>query len=82
MQEILLWLVKNDNLLLNVALFFTIAMVVIVAILLIIWIMAEKSDLPELFFRILGAFAIMDGVGTVVTPITRKVVSLHNQGKK
>jgi len=77
----LLWLAKNNKTIVNVSLFFTMAMISIVATLLMIFFVG-REDLPTFFFRVLGAFAILDGVGTVVTPIIRKVVSLHNNPSK
>lgn len=78
----LLWLVRTKELPVDISLFFTITMVCIVAILLTIWIIGtDNFDLPPLFYRVLGAFAILDGVGTIVTLIIRKVVSLQNNSK-
>ncbi len=81
----LLWLAKNGKLIVDVSLFFTIGMVCIVGGFLVFLVLFyEEIELGELFFRTLGAFAILDGVGTVVTLIVRKVGSLYDRdsGKK
>jgi len=75
----LLWLLKNEKIIVDVSLFFTIIMITIVAVLLVILVLLDSVDFGEIYFRTLGAFAILDGVGTVVTPIIRKVTSLHHE---
>jgi len=73
----LLWLAKNEKIFVNVSLFFTLAMIFILASLLMFLVIShDKIDFSNLFFRVLGAFAILDGIGTVVTLIIRKVSSL------
>ena len=79
----LLWLTKDKQLAVIVSLFSTIAMISILAVLLIIWIISlDNFNLTEMYYRVIGTFAILDGVGTVVTLIVKKVTSLEHQRKK
>jgi hypothetical protein len=56
----------------------TLLFISIVALLLIVLIIGS-FDIGELYFRILGVFAILDVLGTVVIPISQKVVSYEDE---
>jgi hypothetical protein len=73
----LLLLIKSDKTLVNSALSATIIFVSIVALMLIIMTLNE-FDLGEFSFRLLGVFAILDVLGTIVTPILNKVYSIQH----
>ncbi len=73
----LLLLIKSDKTLVNGALSATIIFVSIVALMLIVMTLNE-FDLGEFSFRLLGVFAILDVLGTIVTPILNKVYSLQH----
>lgn len=69
----LLLLIKPKKLLVNGALLATIFFVLIVAFMLVILIFSGFDDVGEFYFRLLGVFAILDVLGTIVTPILNKV---------
>jgi len=71
----LILLAKDEKTYVNVVVSLTIFFISLVAFLLIILILAEIRE--EFFFRFLGATAILDGLGTIVTPIVKKVSNLH-----
>ena len=70
----LLLLARSDQNLVNRLLAATMAFIVIVALMLIYLVLAE-ADVDELYFRLLGVFAVLDVLGTIVTPILRKISS-------
>jgi hypothetical protein len=43
----------------------------------IILVLNEAHDMGEFYFRLLGVFAILDVLGTIVTPILNKVYSIQ-----
>ncbi len=73
----LLLLIKSDKSLVNGSLSATIIFISIVALMLIILVLGE-FDIGEFYFRLLGVFAILDVLGTIVTPILNKVYSLQH----
>lgn len=73
----LLLLIKSDKTIVNGTLSVTIIFISLVALMLIIMTLNELG-LGEFSFRLLGVFAILDVLGTVVTPILNKVYSLHH----
>ena len=70
----LLLLARTDKKLVGFSLAATIAFIAIVALMLIYLVLAE-ADVDELYFRLLGVFAILDVFGTILTPILRKISS-------
>lgn len=69
----LLLLIKSNKSLVNFALSLTIFFVSIVTFMLIILILVESVNLGGFYFRLLGVFAILDVLGTIVTPILNKI---------
>lgn len=78
-QASLLLLIKSDKTIVNVSLSTTLLFISLVALELIFLILIEFNDVDELWFRILGVFAILDVLGTIITPIILKVTSLHDR---
>jgi hypothetical protein len=74
----LLLLIKSEKSLVNGALSGTIIFISIVALMLIILALNEFDDVGEFYFRLLGVFAILDVLGTIVTPILNKVYSIQH----
>ncbi|MBM3247454.1 hypothetical protein FJZ17_02865 [Candidatus Pacearchaeota archaeon] len=74
----LLLLIKTEKSLVNGALSATIIFISIVALMLIILVLNEFDDVGEFYFRLLGVFAILDVLGTIVTPILNKVYSIQH----
>ncbi|MDP6156726.1 MAG: hypothetical protein QGH39_08440 [Candidatus Thermoplasmatota archaeon] len=68
----LLLLIKSNKPLVNYSLIGTIICISILDFMLIILIKVE-FDMEEFFFRLLGVFAILDVLGTIVTPILHKI---------
>ena len=77
----LLLLVKSDKTIVNVSLATTLLFLSLVALELIILVLGEFRHIDSMWYRILGVFAILDVLGTIVTPILIKVTSLHDQEK-
>ncbi len=77
----LLLLIKSDKTLVNVSLSTTLLFLSLVALELIILVINEFGNVENVWWRILGVFAILDVLGTIVTPILLKVTSLHSQEK-
>ena len=73
----LLLLIKSKKSLVNGSLLATIVFIFIVALMLII-IVIDEFDVGEFYFRLLGVFAILDVLGTIVTPILNKVYSIEH----
>ncbi len=78
----LLLLIKSDKKIVNVSLAITLLFISLVALELIIFVFNEFINNEEIWWRTLGAFAILDVLGTIVTPILLKVTSLQDQEKK
>ncbi len=74
----LLLLIKSEKSLVNSALSGTIIFISIVALMLIILVLNEFDNVGEFYFRLLGVFAILDVLGTIVTPILNKVYSIQH----
>jgi hypothetical protein len=64
---------RSRSTLLDVAVTTTLACIAFVAGFLIYLIIAENADLGEFFYRLLGVFAILDVLGTIVTPIIARL---------
>jgi hypothetical protein len=77
----LLLLVKSDKTIVNVSLATTLLFLSLVALELIILVLGEFRNIDNMWYRVLGVFAILDVLGTIVTPILLKVTSLHDQEK-
>jgi len=77
----LLLLVKSDKTIVNVSLATTLLFLSLVALELIILVLGEFRHIDNMWYRVLGVFAILDVLGTIVTPILLKVTSLHDQEK-
>ena len=75
----LLLLIKSDKTIVNVSLTTTLLFIFLVALELITLTFIEFRNIDGLWWRILGVFAILDVLGTVITPILSKVTSMHNQ---
>ncbi|MBS3128062.1 hypothetical protein J4410_02865 [Candidatus Woesearchaeota archaeon] len=77
-QSCLLLLVNPEKTLVKGSLSATIIFISIVALMLIKLVLNEFDDASESYFRILGVFAILDVLGTIVTPILNKVCSMRH----
>lgn len=78
----LLLLIKSNKTIVNVSLATTLLFLSLVALELIILTIGEFRLIDNIWWRILGVFAILDVLGTIVTPILIKVTSLHDQEKR
>jgi len=76
-QSSLLLLIKSKKTVVNISLMLTFLFIFIVAFMFIVLILFEISKDFEFYFRLLGVFAILDALGTIVTPILLKVSSLN-----
>lgn len=74
----LLLLIKPVKSLVSFALSATLIFIGIVSFMLIILILNDFSGLDSFYFRLLGAFAILDALGTITTPILNKVYLTHH----
>jgi|TARA_Y100000034_G_scaffold52863_1_gene64956 hypothetical protein len=72
----LLLLIKSRKTIVNVLLMLTLLFISIVALMLIIFVLGFDMDF-EFYYRLLGVFAILDVLGTIVTPIALKVTSMN-----
>lgn len=77
----LLLLIKSDKTIVNVSLSTTLLFLSLVALELIVLVINVFWDVENVWVRILGVFAILDVLGTIVTPILLKVTALHSQEK-
>ena len=73
----LLLLITSRKTIVNVSLMLTLLFISIVALMLIILVLSRFDMNFEFYYRLLGVFAILDVLGTIVTPITLKVTSLN-----
>jgi len=73
----LLLLIKSRKTIVNVLLMLTLLFISIVAFMLIILVLSEFDMDFEFYYRLLGVFAILDVLGTIVTPIILKVTSMN-----
>lgn len=72
----LLLLIKSDKTIVNASLITTLIFISLVAFELIILVFMEfENDISDFWYRMLGVFAILDVLGTIVTPILSKVTS-------
>jgi len=69
--------IKSKKVFVNSALSATIIFILIVAFMLSALILNENKNMGEFYFRLLGVFAILDVLGTIVTPILNKVYSIE-----
>ncbi|MAF37056.1 hypothetical protein CL622_08135 [archaeon] len=74
----LLLLIKSEKSIVNVFLIATLIFIFLVSLELIILVLSG-FDVDLLWWRVLGIFAILDVLGTIVTPILLKVTDLHHQ---
>ena len=74
----LLLLIDSENVLVNGSLLSTFIAIMFVALMLIIAVLNNFEDTGEFYFRIVGVFAILDVIGTIVTPILNKFYSIKN----
>ena len=70
----LLLLAPSDKILVNRFLAATITFIVLVALMLS-YLVLDEYDVGDFYYRWLGVFAVLDVLGTIVTPILRKVSS-------
>lgn len=68
----LLLLAGSDKNLVSVSLIATIGFIIIVALMLIYLVLVRLHDVGEIYYRLLGVFAVLDVLGTIVTPILKK----------
>lgn len=68
----LLLLARSDKNLANSSLTATIVFIIIVALMLIYLVLVEFDNVDEFYYRLLGVFAVLDILGTIVTPILKK----------
>jgi hypothetical protein len=71
----LLLLAKSEHSLVNTLLSATVICIAIVAGMLINLIIGAFNGLGEFYYRLLGVFAVLDVLGTIVVPILRRVKS-------
>lgn len=71
----LLLLIRSNKTLVNSLLSMTILFIGLVALELIVLTLGEFDNVDDIWWRVLGVFAILDVLGTIVTPITLKVTS-------
>src|SRR3989338_1460486 len=74
----LLLLIKSEKTIVNISLVLTLLFISVVAIILIILVLSGFDFDFEFYYRFLGVFAILDVLGTIVTPIILKVTSMNN----
>jgi hypothetical protein len=74
----LLLLIESEKSLVNSALSATIIFISIVTLMFVIIVLNGFDDVGEFYFRLLGVFAILDVLGTIVTPILNKVYSIRH----
>lgn len=72
----LLLLIESDETIVNPSLSATITFIAIVALMLIVLVVLA-GEVYGFYYRLLGVFAILDVLGTVVTPILDKVSPSH-----
>lgn len=74
-QISLLLLAESAKGLMNTILLTTIIFISIVAMMLVWLVVVEYDGVGEFYFRLLGVFAVLDVLGTIVTLILRKIKS-------
>lgn len=72
----LLLLIEAENALVNYSLWATVLVIGIVSVMLIVLVF-DAPEVDELYFRLLGVFAILDVLGTIVTPVLNRVYSMQ-----
>ena len=72
-QACLLLLIRSEKMSIDVMLAITLVFVLIVALMLIFLVFNIYNHIGEFYFRILGVFVILDFLGTVITPILKKI---------
>jgi len=75
----LLLLINSQKILVAIILWTMIFFITIVAILLIILTVYWFEGFDEFYFRVLGSFAILDVLGTIVAPILNKFYSKDDE---
>lgn len=81
--NLLLLLAERRSAVLRVALFTTVGLIVLLALLIILPIVTEgeiPGDNGELYWRVLGVVAILDALGTIVLPVINRVTRGTAQG--
>ena len=68
----LLLLGRSEHALINWLLTATLACVVVIAVMLSYLVVSEFNNISEFFFRLIGVFAVLDVLGTILVPIIRK----------
>lgn len=71
----LLFLIIPTNKSVQISQAATIVFIAIVCIMLILLVLFELNTVGEFYFRLLGVFAVLDILGTIITPILRKINS-------
>lgn len=74
----LLLLIKSEKPIIKNSLFATVGFIGIVALMLILLVFEAIDDPEEFYFRLLGVFAILDVLGTIVVPILNKVYPMQH----
>jgi hypothetical protein len=74
-----LLLIRSENSVVKYSQVISVVFICIVALMLILFVLQVVEDYPGAFYiRLLGVFAILDALGTAVTPILHKVYSMQN----
>ncbi len=72
----LLLLIRAEKNIVRTMLFATVGFVALVAAMIIYIVLSEfDSSVSEFYYRLLGVFAVLDVLGTIVTPITKKATN-------
>jgi len=69
----LILLIDSESRMVNVLLVLTHLFIAIVSLMLIVLVIDEFDISSELYYRLIGVFAILDVLGTIVTPIVHKI---------
>jgi len=77
----LMLLIKSDKKIVNISMGMTILYTFLIASEIIILILGDFHELDTFWYRLLGVFAILDVLGTIVTPILVKISFLHEHHK-
>ncbi|MDP2695713.1 MAG: hypothetical protein Q8O87_00480 [bacterium] len=73
----LLLLVQSEQKAVRISLIATLIFIALTATTLILMILYRFGDIDIFYYRLLGVFAVLDVLGTIVTPILKKVYSVN-----
>jgi hypothetical protein len=80
-QSSLLLLIDSRKTIVNVSLSVTLLFIAITATMFIVLVVSDLEIALGIYYRLLGVFAILDVLGTIVTPIILKVTSLNEPSR-